>query len=396
MSAFIESPWQLLVPRILIGFGIGADIASGPALLSEVSPTTSRGLLMGLSLIMMPLGGLISAAVVPFPTNRWRGIYHDIAKRLMISYGWRVCAAPPGDLSTRLPEGYGVLGEVAVAFRFVELLLVSAAAGFIGALTGLGGGTVLVPIYTLFMGIPTIYAVGASLISTIATSSGAASAYVREGISNIRIGISLEIATTLGSIVGSLITTEIYRLGLAYILYIVFGAVLLFSLYPTYRRLSMRRWEPTRKPDWSTRLFSLHGEYYDEVRKETVKYYGVRWWLGFLVMFSAGMVSGLLGIGSGALKVLGMDDAMMLPMKVTTTTSNFMIGVTAATGSGIYWANGYIQPFLAAPTAIGVLAGAMLGTRALVKMRGRTLRLIFMAILAVLGVEMMLRGLGVM
>jgi len=289
-----------------------------------------------------------------------------------------------------------VLGEAAIAFRFMELLLVSAAAGFIGALTGLGGGTVLVPIYTLFMGIPIMYAVGASLISTIATSSGAASAYVREGITNIRIGISLEIATTLGSIVGSLVTTEIYRLGLTRILYVVFGAVLLFSLYPTYRRLSMRRWEPTREPDWSTRLFSLRGEYYDEARGETVKYYGVRWWLGFLVMFSAGMVSGLLGIGSGALKVLGMDDAMMLPMKVTTTTSNFMIGVTAATGSGIYWANGYIQPFLAAPTAMGVLAGAMLGTRALVRMRGRTLRLIFMAILAALGIEMMLRGLGAM
>ncbi|MFQ1020551.1 sulfite exporter TauE/SafE family protein [Tardisphaera saccharovorans] len=279
---------------------------------------------------------------------------------------------------------------------FIEMLAASVIAGFIGALTGLGGGTVLVPIYTILMGMPIIYAVGASLISTIATSSGSASAYVKEGITNIRIGISLEIATTFGAIVGSLTVVTIYRYGLAYIIYIVFGAVLLFSLYPTYKRISPRPWTPIRKPDKTTKIFNLYGEYYDEVRKTNVKYYGVRWWLGLIVMFMAGFISGLLGIGSGALKVLGMDAAMGLPIKVTTTTSNFMIGVTAATSSGIYWVNGYIQPFIAAPTAIGVLVGSLLGTRALVRMKGRNIRIIFLIILGILGVEMIFRGLGLM
>ncbi|WP_449461716.1 sulfite exporter TauE/SafE family protein [Tardisphaera miroshnichenkoae] len=279
---------------------------------------------------------------------------------------------------------------------FLEMLVVSLIAGFVGALTGLGGGTVLVPIYTIMMGIPIIYAVGASLISTIATSSGSASAYVREGIANMRIGISLEIATTLGAIIGSLTVVTIYRLGLAYIIYIAFGVVLLFSLYPTYKRITPKPWAPKGKPDRTTKLFNLYGEYYDEVRKTEVRYYGVRWWLGLAVMFAAGFVSGLLGIGSGALKVLGMDAAMNLPIKVTTTTSNFMIGVTAATSSGVYWANGYIQPFIAAPTALGVLVGSLLGTKALVRMKGKNIRVLFLVILAALGAEMVVRGIQLM
>ena len=277
---------------------------------------------------------------------------------------------------------------------FALVVVASIISGFLGALVGLGGGTFLVPIYTLFLGIPIAYATGASLISTIATSSGSASAYVRDRITNVRIGMGLEIATTTGSIIGSLTAAWVYAHRLEYIIYIVFGVVLLTQIYFQIERSKFELPRPM-KPDWTTRVFQLYGEYYDEALQQPVKYYGVRWWLGETIMFFAGFISGLLGIGSGALKVLGMDWAMNLPMKVSTTTSNFMIGVTAATGSAIYWAFGLIQPILAGFTALGVLLGSMIASKILPKITNRSIRYIFTAILAFLGIEMVLRGLGV-
>ncbi|MBW9141587.1 MAG: sulfite exporter TauE/SafE family protein [Candidatus Aramenus sp.] len=276
---------------------------------------------------------------------------------------------------------------------FILIILISALSGILGALTGLGGATFLVPIYTLYLGIPIVYASGASLISTIATSSGAASAYIKDRITNLRIGTGLLTATTTGSIVGSLTAAFIYSHHLEYIIYIVFGAVLLSQVYVQLQR---SKFELPRgfKPDWTTRVFQLYGKYYDMVLGQEVEYFGVKWWLGEIIMFFAGYISGLLGIGSGALKVLGMDWAMNLPMKVSTTTSNFMIGVTAATGSSIYWIFGYIQPFLAAGTAIGVLIGAFIGTKILVRVRNKTIRYVFTLILVFLGIQMILRGLG--
>ena len=284
--------------------------------------------------------------------------------------------------------------HVPVTEFFGLVVAASVVSGFLGALVGLGGGTFLVPIYTLFLGIPIAYATGASLISTIATSSGSASAYVRDRITNVRIGMGLEIATTTGSIVGSLTAAWVYAHRLEYIIYIVFGIVLLTQIYFQLERSKFELPKPM-KPDWTTRVFQLYGEYYDEALHQQVKYYGVRWWLGETIMFFAGFISGLLGIGSGALKVLGMDWAMNLPMKVSTTTSNFMIGVTAATGSAIYWAFGLIQPILAGFTALGVLLGSMIASKILPKITNRSIRYIFTAILAFLGVEMVLRGLGV-
>jgi len=285
------------------------------------------------------------------------------------------------------------LVPITLLVMILEILAFGLIAGFIGSLTGLGGGTVLIPLLTLFMGVSMAYAAGASLISTIATSSGAASAYIRDMITNVRIGMGLEISTTAGSIVGSLTAGYLYSHGLAWILYALFGAIVLFSLIPTASR---GRYEVPRpiSPDATTRIFKLRGIYHDAALGRDVEYHGVRWWLGEIIMFFAGAISGLLGIGSGALKVLGMDWAMNLPMKVSTTTSNFMIGVTAATGSSIYWYLGYIQPALAALTAVGVLAGAMLGTRVLVRITNRQIRWIFLAILAFLGMEMLLRGLS--
>lgn len=277
--------------------------------------------------------------------------------------------------------------------KFILIMISGILAGLIGSLTGLGGGTVITPILTLFMGVPIIFATGASLVSTIATSAGSASSYTREKIANMKIGIGLEVATTIGAIVGSTLAVYVYTNGFAGVIYIIFGLVLLFSLVPTIKR-GRSELPKEAKPDWYTRVFQLKGKYYDSRMKKSIEYTGVRWWLGEFVMFFAGVISGLLGIGSGALKVLGMDWAMNLPMKVTTTTSNFMIGITAATGSSIYWYEGFIQFFIVSATAIGVLIGSFFGAKILVRMTNKNIRWIFFAILSFLGIEMVLKGLN--
>lgn len=279
-----------------------------------------------------------------------------------------------------------------IALKFILIVIGGIAAGIIGSLTGLGGATVLVPLLSLFYGIPIIFATGASLVSTIATSAGSASAYTREKITNVKVGIGLEIATTIGAIVGSLTAVYVYRHSLSFAIYIIFGLVLLTSLIPTVQRGKYEE-PPHHNPDWTTKVFQLAGSYFDKRLGRKIEYAGVRWWLAEIIMFFAGLISGLLGIGSGALKVLGMDWAMNLPMKVTTTTSNFMIGITAATGSSIYWYEGYVQIFIAAATALGVLIGSYFGAKILLRITNKNVRWIFFGILSFLGVEMLLKGL---
>jgi uncharacterized protein len=264
------------------------------------------------------------------------------------------------------------------------VFLGSLGAGFLGALTGLGGGVVVVPLLTLAMGVDIRYAVGASLVSVIATSSGAAAAYVREGFSNIRIGMFLEIATTFGAICGAYLTTRLPT----NILGIVFGVVLLFSAYFSAREHpNLTVDAPNRLAHW----LKLEGSY---PSLEGEKHYRARHVpVGFGLMYLAGVLSGLLGIGSGAMKVLAMDQAMKLPFKVSTTTSNFMIGVTAAASAGIYLSRGMIDPGLAMPVMLGVLAGSMLGARMLVKVRSRSLRLVFSLVVVALGIEMIFNSL---
>ncbi len=287
-----------------------------------------------------------------------------------------------------------LLNSMMILLYFTALLLTGLVAGVVGALSGLGGGIIVVPALTLAFGMPLEYAAGASLVATIATSSGAASAYVKDKLANIKIGMSLEVATTIGAIIGSLLAAYVYTHGISSDLFILFGIVLLASLYPTFREYR-KTYRKRKNRDWSTDLFQLSGSYYDKAKKRVIRYSGYRWWFGEAVMGAAGLISGLLGIGSGALKVIGMDWGMKLPMKVTTATSNFMIGVTAATGSAIYWALGYIQPFVVAPVVIGILLGAYLGSKILQRTVGRSIRLLFLIILCVVGVEMILRGFGV-
>jgi len=260
----------------------------------------------------------------------------------------------------------------------------SLAAGFLGALTGLGGGVVLVPVLTLFFHVDLRYALGASLVSVIATSSGAAAAYVREGYSNIRIGMFLEIATTIGALVGAHLALVSSQAAIA----IVFGVVLLYSAYHASRP---RAADATLdRPDPLATRLRLNGVY--PTPDGPARYFVRRVPAGFGLMFLAGTLSALLGIGSGAVKVLAMDRAMQMPFKVSTTTSNFMIGVTAAASAGVYLASGYIDPGITMPVMLGVLAGSLIGTRVLVHASVGRLRTVFAVVIAVLGVEMLAKG----
>jgi uncharacterized membrane protein YfcA len=264
------------------------------------------------------------------------------------------------------------------------LFATSIAAGLLGALTGLGGGVVIVPVLVLLFGVDIRYAIGASLVSVIATSSGAAIAYVREGLSNIRIGMFLEVATTLGALLGAYLTAKISGHWIA----IIFGVVLLYSALSSFRKWPST--VPVGQVNPLAKRLELSGTYPGPDGPEP--YTAERVPLGFGIMFGAGTLSGLLGIGSGAVKVLAMDQAMKLPFKVSTTTSNFMIGVTAAASAGIYLSRGYIDPTIAMPVMLGVLAGSLIGTHILVKARVKTLRSVFAVVIIALGVEMIYSG----
>lgn len=267
----------------------------------------------------------------------------------------------------------------------LAVLAISAAAGFLGALTGLGGGVVITPALTLLFGVDIRYAIGATLVSVIATSSGAAAAYVREGYSNIRVAMFLEIATTVGAIAGASVAAWAPTSALA----VIFGLVLLFSAYLSGRRRTEH--QVAGNPDPLAERLRLSGSY--PAAQGPRRYVVRRVKTGFGLMFVAGVLSGLLGIGSGALKVLAMDQAMGLPFKVSTTTSNFMIGVTAAASAGIYLNRGYVDPGLSMPVMLGVLIGSITGARWLMAARVRVLRLVFGLVVAFLALEMIYSGL---
>lgn len=268
------------------------------------------------------------------------------------------------------------------------IFLGSVVAGFLGSLTGLGGGVVLVPLLTLVFGIDIRYAMGASLVSVIATSSGAAAAYVREGYSNIRIGLFLEVATSAGALMGAAAATHVSSGSLA----IIFGLVLLWSALGAQGEDPACRSELPPVTRTLASQLRLNGSY--PVEGSQCFYQAQRVPLGFLLMAGAGALSGLLGIGSGAVKVLAMDKAMGLPFKVSTTTSNFMIGVTAAASAGIFLSRGYVDPGIVMPVMLGVVAGALAGSRLLMKAPAKPLRLVFRAVLLVLAAEMIWNGVG--
>jgi uncharacterized membrane protein YfcA len=257
-------------------------------------------------------------------------------------------------------------------------------AGLLGSLTGLGGGVVLIPLLTLLFKVDIHYAIGASLVSVIATSSGAAAAYVRDGISNIRLGMFLEVATTVGAVCGASLATLLSTAVIA----IVFGVVLILSAILSFFKTQDNL--VTGPGSRLTRYLKLAGSYPTPEGRQDYTVKNVVG--GFLVMNVAGVLSGLLGIGSGALKVLAMDSIMRSPFKVSTTTSNFMIGVTAAASAGIYLKKGYIDPGLSMPVMLGVLVGAFAGSRILTRAKVSQLKKVFAAVIALLAIEMIYNG----
>jgi uncharacterized membrane protein YfcA len=261
-------------------------------------------------------------------------------------------------------------------------------AGLIGAMIGLGGGIIITPLLVLGFGIDMRYAMGAALCSVIATSSGAAAAYLRDGISNMQIGMFLCIATTIGAVCGAMLAVVLDQSLLA----IIFGVALLVTVALSLRKRSEAVVEPTDS-DPLAKSLRLPGTFPSDCGPVS---YGVASVVpGFIVMWVAGVLSGLLGIGSGAFKVVAMDQIMRVPFKVTTATSNFMIGVTAAASVGIYLKKGYLDPALVAPVALGVLAGAFAGARLLTVVPVNLLRAIFLVAVSVIAVQMIARGMGI-
>jgi uncharacterized membrane protein YfcA len=271
-----------------------------------------------------------------------------------------------------------------MALSFESLFLISLAAGLVGALTGMGGGVILVPALT-FLGIDIKHAIAVSMVSVIATSSGSAAAYVRDRITNLKVGMFLEMFTICGALVGAAITLSSEQR----LLQLVFGLVLLFSSATLFVQRFRRRRAATQ--DALSHWLELEGSYYDQAVQRTITYKGTRAYLGGPLMFGAGLIAGLLGIGAGALKVLVLDLVMGLPSKVSTTTSNLIIGVTALAGASVYLAAGLVDPGQAAPVILGVVTGAFLGTRLLVRLRNRTVRGLFTVVLFALGIEMIMR-----
>jgi uncharacterized membrane protein YfcA len=262
-------------------------------------------------------------------------------------------------------------------------------AGLAGALFGLGGGIFLIPALTLLFHVNIKYAIGASLVSVIATSSGSAAAYVRDRVTNVKIGTMLQLAAVAGALSGAYLTGLLPPRGL----YVIFGGLLVYSAIPMILRRGIDLRDPGPPDPLALRL-GMTGSYYDPAAGRHIQYAARRVTAGTAMMYVAGLISGLLGIGSGVFKVLAMDVLMRLPLKVSTATSNFMIGVTAAASAGVYFGRAEINPLVAAPTALGVLAGAWIGTRVMMRLRTQTLRLLFIPVLIYIGLAMVARGLS--
>jgi hypothetical protein len=268
-------------------------------------------------------------------------------------------------------------------------LLIALTSGFLGALLGLGGGVVMVPLLVFLLDIPIHIAAGASIVAVVATSSVSASVYVRDEITNMRLGMFLEMATTLGAVTGASIMVGISES----ILEIIFALSLLYAAAVMWFQLrsSGRSWVP-KENDWIANKLNLGSSYYDSARDETIEYGVSRSMPTFLVSYIAGIISGLLGIGGGGIKVPAMNVVSSVPMKAAVATSNFMIGVTAAASALVYIRNGFCDGFVTAPVVLGTLAGSFIGALVAIKVRGVVLKRIFIVILLVLGVRMLMSG----
>lgn len=274
----------------------------------------------------------------------------------------------------------------------VTMLLVGVFAGTMGAILGIGGGMIVTPIVTMLFGLDIKYAIGASIIAVIATSSGSTIAFLRDDVLNLRVAMFLEIATTIGAILGAILTGIVS----AGILYFLFGCLLIFSSWNMYRKLRGNNEVLNRaNPDKLAAKFKLNSSYYDKNLKKQIDYQVENIPGGFAIMLGAGLASGMLGIGSGAFKVMAMDNAMKMPLKPSSATSNLMMGVTAAASATVYFFNGSIRPDIAVPLSLGILVGAAIGSRIMQILPSRIIRMVFIPVLLYLGLQMVLKAFGV-
>ena len=280
--------------------------------------------------------------------------------------------------------------------EILQFMLIAVFAGFLGSLVGLGGGIIITPALTILFGFDIKYAIGASIVAVIATSSGSAIAFVKDHVSNMRVGMLLEVFTTAGGVVGALMAGVFS----SKLLYIFFSLILLNSFYGMLKKTGLitkvKKEEENVENDKYADKYKLNSTYYDKATGETVKYNVTNVPQGSLVMFGAGFASGLLGIGSGAFKVVALDTYMKLPIKVSTATSNFMMGVTATASALIYFFNGTINPVVTAPIAIGTLIGSRTGAKVMQRLDAKYIRYIFLPILLFTIINMFLKGLGVL
>ena len=276
--------------------------------------------------------------------------------------------------------------------QMIMLMVTGLLGGILGAVLGIGGGMIITPILTMLMGLPIQYAIGASIVSVIATSSGATIAYLKDEMLNLRVAMFLEIATTVGAVIGAVVTGLVD----GKVLYVLFGALLIFSAFNMIRKMRMNEPEERQsKPDEIATKLRLNSAYFDKATGKEINYTVTNVPGGFAMMFGAGIASGLLGIGSGAFKVIAMDTIMHMPLKPSSATSNLMMGVTAAASATVYYFGGQLQPQIAAPLAIGILIGATVGSRIMPMLPTKVLRLIFIPVIGYMGIQMALKGFGV-
>ncbi|GFO64779.1 sulfite exporter TauE/SafE family protein [Geomonas paludis] len=274
-----------------------------------------------------------------------------------------------------------------MVITFITIFAIGIAAGVVGAILGLGGGIIIVPALTLGFGMSMRTAVAASTVCIIATSTGAAVAFLRDRLTNTRVAIWLEMGTSLGALTGALVAALVNQR----VLFVLFGLLLAYSAYNMFRT----RKEHTRPevvPDAISSKLRLGGSYYDKALGRRVEYQVTRTLPGLIIMYFSGAAAGLLGIGAGIFKVPAMDQVMGMPFKASSATSNFMIGVTAASGAVVYFARGDVKPLVAGPVVLGVLLGAILGARLMMRMPASKIRLFFMPILAYTAIEMIYKG----
>jgi uncharacterized membrane protein YfcA len=269
------------------------------------------------------------------------------------------------------------------------ILLVSIVAGFVGALFGLGGGVLIIPFLTLVEGVPVPLAVGASVVSVVATSSASAATYVQDRLTNLRLGMFLEIGTVAGAITGAFVAVYLS----ASALFILFGLILLYATIIMIKARGID-FPANVKPDKLSRILALGNQYEDHSLNRIVKYEVTRTPLTVFIGYTAGIVSGLLGVGGGIINVPTMNLVSKVPVKVASATSNFMIGVTAAASGSVYLLRGDVHPLIVAPLIIGVAGGALLGTRVLKVTPPTRMKIAFGILLAAISLLMILKGLN--